>query len=151
MLGNDGVVNNSSRWQGRKQQFLANRPGFSRSSTFQASGKRGVDGASFIGSINRGFAGTVEAAMIDGADRFQRMSTFTGPDPLHIVILLLLAFGNTMNAGLDQILTCTNPVHRLSENIGYVHYRITSKPPAILLQPAVGLFNRYQLRSAVSV
>ncbi|GBG07279.1 putative protein lplB [Paenibacillus agaridevorans] len=52
-----------------------------------------------------------EAASIDGANRFQQMKAITWPVvKTTAAILLILAVGNLMNGGFDQIFNLYNPI-----------------------------------------
>lgn len=52
-----------------------------------------------------------EAASVDGANRFQKMKAITWPTvKMAALILLILAVGNLMNGGFDQIFNMYNPV-----------------------------------------
>ena len=53
----------------------------------------------------------VEAAIVDGANRAQRIWYITLPElSVTIVTLLILQIGNVMNAGFDQIFNFYNPL-----------------------------------------
>ncbi len=70
-----------------------------------------------------------EAADIDGASRFQRMIRITWPGIRSTAaILFILAIGNSMNAGFDQIINLYNPgVYSVSDIIDTYIYRMTFK------------------------
>jgi putative aldouronate transport system permease protein len=54
-----------------------------------------------------------EAARIDGANRWQCMTNITWPGiKPTVVVLLILAIGNIMSGGFDQIFQFRNPVNR---------------------------------------
>lgn len=84
-----------------------------------------------------------EAAIIDGAGRLRRIwhITLPGIKPT-IIVLFLLALGNVMNAGFDQIFNLQNAVVRpVSEIIDTYIYRITFLAvPDFSFSTAVGLF-----------
>lgn len=83
-----------------------------------------------------------EAAEVDGANRFQKMRYITWPCiKATVVILLILAFGNILNNGFDQILNMVNPVvQNEAEILDTYIYRITFKStPNYDLSTAMGL------------
>jgi putative aldouronate transport system permease protein len=84
-----------------------------------------------------------EAATIDGANRFQKMIFITLPSIQGtFMIMIILAFGNVMNAGFDQIFNMTNPaVTSVSEILDMYIYRITFNGPTDFgFSTAVALF-----------
>ena len=145
MLGSDGVVNNLIALAGgEKQQFLASKSFFLPliyiSSIWKTAGWTSII---YLASINGVSPELYEAAMIDGANRFQRMMHVTLPCIRStIVILLLLAIGNTMNAGFDQIFNMYNPtVQSISDILETYIYRITFQTSGDFgFSTAVGLF-----------
>jgi len=145
MLGSDGVVNNLIALAGgEKQQFLASKSFFLPliyiSSIWKTAGWTSII---YLASINGVSPELYEAAMIDGANRFQRMMHVTLPCIRStIVILLLLAIGNTMNAGFDQIFNMYNPtVQSISDILDTYIYRITFQTSGDFgFSTAVGLF-----------
>lgn len=66
-----------------------------------------------------------EAATVDGANRFQRLKAITWPTvKTTALILLILAVGNIMNGGFDQIFNMYNPgVYNYSDIIDTFVYR----------------------------
>jgi putative aldouronate transport system permease protein len=68
-----------------------------------------------------------EAATIDGANRFQRMIHITFPGMIvTIIVMLILAIGNMMNAGFDQIFNMGNAITRGKIDIlDWYIYRVT--------------------------
>jgi putative aldouronate transport system permease protein len=68
-----------------------------------------------------------ESAIIDGASRFQRMRFITLPGIYEtIIIMLILAVGNIMNAGFDQIFNLGNvAVQGKIDMLDWYIYRIT--------------------------
>jgi putative aldouronate transport system permease protein len=84
-----------------------------------------------------------ESADLDGANRFQRAMYITIPCIRSTAaILLIMAVGNVMSAGFDQILNLYNPTVIPSADIidTYI-YRITFKQaPNYGLSTAIGLF-----------
>ena len=68
-----------------------------------------------------------EAAEIDGASRLQRMRSITLPGiKPTIIVLFILAVGNLMTGGFDQIFNLSNPATiRVAETIDMYIFRIT--------------------------
>lgn len=82
-----------------------------------------------------------EAAAIDGAGRFQRMIhiTLTGLKPT-IVLMTILALGNVLNAGFDQIYNIYNQaVYSTGDIIDTWVYRVGLTDMQFSLATAVGL------------
>ncbi|MFK7692742.1 ABC transporter permease [Paenibacillus sp. HJGM_3] len=83
-----------------------------------------------------------EAAMIDGASRFQRMLYITLPGIKHtIVILLILRMGYMMEAGFEQIFVLLNAtVISVADIIDTYVYQLGLEEGQFSLAAAVGLF-----------
>jgi len=83
-----------------------------------------------------------EAAIIDGANRFQRVCYITLPAlKSTIVVMLILRLGNLMQAGFEQIFVLYHPgVYRVSDIIDTYVYRIGLTEGRFSLASAVGLF-----------
>jgi putative aldouronate transport system permease protein len=83
-----------------------------------------------------------EAAMIDGASRFQRVLHVTLPGLLAtIVVLLILRIGSLMQAGFEQIFVLYHPaVYRVADIIDTYVYRIGLTEGRFSIATAVGLF-----------
>lgn len=88
-----------------------------------------------------------EAAKIDGANRFQQIWNVTLPGIAPIVVLMMiLNFGNVLNAGFEQIFNLYNPlVYETADIIDTFVYRISLVEANYSLGTAVGL-----LKSVVS-
>ena len=86
-----------------------------------------------------------EAAMIDGASRFQRLIHIDIPVLLPtIVIMLILNVGKLMNVGHDKVLLMQNNLNlQRSEIISTYVYKIgiATSMPNYSLSTAIGLFN----------
>jgi len=86
-----------------------------------------------------------EAAMIDGASRFQRLIHIDIPVLLPtIVIMLILNVGKLMNVGYEKVLLMQNNLNlQRSEVISTYVYKIgiATSTPDYSLSTAVGLFN----------
>ncbi|MEG1891316.1 MAG: ABC transporter permease subunit [Clostridia bacterium] len=145
LLGSDGIINNLIALSGGdKQQFLANkaffRPLLYISSIWKSAGWTSIIYLAAMSSISPEL---YEAAMIDGANKFQRMLHITLPCIRStIVVMLLLAVGNTMNAGFDQIFNMYNPtVLSVADILDTYIYRITFQISGDFgFSTAVGLF-----------
>ncbi|WP_435171464.1 ABC transporter permease [Paenibacillus glycanilyticus] len=93
-----------------------------------------------------------ESASIDGANRFRQMFSITVPSIMPvIVIFMILAVGNVMNAGFEDILILTNNgvnaiVRNVSDVIDTYVYRIGIQNQRFSYAAAVGLF-----KSAINV
>lgn len=87
-----------------------------------------------------------ESASIDGANRFRQMFSITLPSIMPvIVIFMILAIGNVMNAGFEDILILTNNgvnaiVRNVSDVIDTYVYRIGIQNQRFSYAAAVGLF-----------
>jgi len=85
-----------------------------------------------------------EAATMDGANRFQRIRHITWPGlSSTVTVLLILAVGDVMNAGFDQIFNLSNAVVRsATEIIDTYIYHITFAATMVdySYSTAVGLF-----------
>ena len=84
-----------------------------------------------------------EAAVVDGANRFQKLWYITLPCLVPtIVVLLILNMGNVMNAGFDQIFNLYNPVVMDKVDIldTYVYRATFEEGGNFSFSAAVGLF-----------
>ena len=82
-----------------------------------------------------------EAAVMDGATRFQQLRYVTLPSMKGIIVLMLtLSLGNVLNAGFDQVFNLYNPlVYDTGDIIDTYVYRIGLKNAQYGLATAVGL------------
>ncbi|ANB58601.1 binding--dependent transport system inner membrane component family protein [Anoxybacillus sp. B7M1] len=83
-----------------------------------------------------------EAAIVDGANRWQQTIYITLPSMLPIIIVVgTLSLGNILNAGFDQILNLYNPlVYKTGDIIDTYVYRIGLLNGDFSYATAVGLF-----------
>lgn len=83
-----------------------------------------------------------EAATIDGASRLQRVRYITIPTIQPVIsIMLLLAMGNIMSAGFDQVFNLYSPtVYQVGDIIDTYVYRIGIGQMMYSFNTAVGLF-----------
>jgi putative aldouronate transport system permease protein len=145
LFSNDGAVNNLLfTLAAQRYDFLANndlfRPLLFMTDIWKEAGWSSIIYLATIAGINPEL---YEAAHIDGANRFQRMLHITWPElrPT-VVLLLILAVGNCMNAGFDQIYNLYNPlVYDSGDIIDTYLFRITFLTnPEYGVSTAVGLF-----------
>jgi putative aldouronate transport system permease protein len=89
-----------------------------------------------------------EAAMIDGANRWQQTRHVTLPGISAVVIMMTtLSLGNILNAGFEQVLVLYNPlVYDTGDIIDTFVYRLGLEQAKYSVSTAVGLF-----KSAVSL
>jgi len=102
----------------------------------------------YLAAITSIDPGQYEAAIIDGANRFQQVIHITLPSIVPIIILLAtLSLGNVLNAGFDQVLNLYNDIVReTGDIIDTLVYRVGLINNKFEIGTAVGLF-----KSAVSV
>jgi putative aldouronate transport system permease protein len=83
-----------------------------------------------------------EAAVIDGANRFQRIMKITIPEILPVItIMLILAMGGLINDDFDQIFNTYNPaVYKVGDVLSTYTYRSGLKDMEYSFATAVGLF-----------
>ncbi|AEE96988.1 ABC transporter permease [Mahella australiensis] len=83
-----------------------------------------------------------EAAVVDGANRFQQTIHVTIPGMMPIIVLsLVLSLGNVLNAGFDQIFNLYSvPVYETGDIIDTLVYRISMLGGQYDFGTAVGLF-----------
>lgn len=84
-----------------------------------------------------------EAAEIDGASRFQRMIHITLPGiQVTVTVMFILAAGNLMTAGFDQVFNLSNPAtSKVAETLDMYIYRITFQSASdFSFSTAVSLF-----------
>jgi putative aldouronate transport system permease protein len=113
ILTDNGFLNVILVTLGREKQSLLTTPSFFRpllyfTSNWKSAGWVAIIYLAGITSINHEL---YEAAVIDGASRFRQTLHVTWPGIRSTVaIMLILAVGNTMNAGFDQIFNLYNSV-----------------------------------------
>jgi putative aldouronate transport system permease protein len=145
LLNSSGTVNNFLvAVGGRKYNFLADpslfRPLLFATGIWKESGWESIIYLAAMAAIDPAL---YEAATVDGANRAQRMLHITWPGIKAVVFLLLvLAVGNAMNAGFDQIFNLYNPVvFDKGDIIDTYVYRITFlRSPDYGMSTAVGVF-----------
>ncbi|MFB9274653.1 ABC transporter permease [Cohnella cellulosilytica] len=144
-LGSDGVFNQILSFIGyEKQAFLTNpdlfRPIVFLSNIWKEVGWSAIIYLAAIAGINPEL---YEAAHVDGANRFQQLRAITWPSIRGTAaILLILAVGNTMNGGFDQIFNLYNAgVYSTGDIIDtYVYRSAFADGTSFGVTTAVGLF-----------
>ncbi len=96
----------------------------------------------YLAAISSIDPGLYEAAMIDGANRFQRVWYITLPSIKNtIVILLILRCGGILNAGFDQVFMLMNDaVIDVADILDTLVYRLGLSQGNFALSTAAGLF-----------
>ena len=145
LLGNSGVVNNILNVMGfPKANLLMNKSIFRYLLVYSASWKEsGWSMIIYLAAISGIDSTLYEAATVDGANRFHKMIHITWPGIREMVIvMLILAVGNAMNAGFDQILNMYNPaVYSASDILDTYIYRMTfEKGMPFEVSTVIGLF-----------
>lgn len=144
-LANSGAINEVIvLLGGERVNFLANASTFRGilygSSIWKSAGWSAIIYMAAIAGINPEL---YEAASVDGAGRIRSIwhVLLPGITPT-ILVLFILAVGNTMNAGFEQILNMENPaVRHVTEIIDTYVYRITFlATPNFGFSTAVGMF-----------
>ena len=144
-LGNNGAVNAIIRSMGSPSVNFLSSPRLFRVLLYATSMWKGAGWSSIIYmAAIAGIDPTLyEAAIMDGAGRLRRIwhVTLPGITPT-IIVLFIMAVGNVMNGGFDQIFNLQNPVVRpLSEIIDTYVYRISFQTaPDFGFSTAVGMF-----------
>jgi putative aldouronate transport system permease protein len=145
LLSDDGSVNHILIALGySKQSLLMNsslfRPLLYVSSIWKSAGWSAIIYLAAITSINPEL---YESAIIDGAGRFKQMRYITWPEIRGTVsIMLILAIGNIMNAGFDQIFNMYNAaVYNTADIIDtYIYRRTFQLGSDFGTSTAIGLF-----------
>jgi putative aldouronate transport system permease protein len=148
LFSNDGAINNLLFALGtQKFNFLSSndlfRPLLYITDIWKEAGWSSIIYLATIAGINPEL---YEAAHIDGANRFRRILHITWPELRPTaVLLLILAVGNCMNAGFDQVYNLYNPlVYESGDIIDTYLFRITFlTSPEYGVSTAVGLFKSF--------
>ena len=145
LLSDGGTVNRLLATFGMEKQTLLMDPAFFRpllylSNVWKAAGWTSIIYLAAISSINPEL---YESAIIDGAGRFKQTLHITWPGIRSTAaILLILAVGNIMNAGFDQIFNMYNvSVYNVADIIDtYIFRRTFQLGSDFGTSTAVGLF-----------
>jgi putative aldouronate transport system permease protein len=143
-LRSDGLVNQLLGWfDMRPISFLTNPDWFQPLIVFQVIWKESGWGTIIILAALAGInPGLYEAAVIDGANRWQQMWYITLPAIRNtILILLILRLGTVMDTGFEQIFLMLNPFTMDVGNVldTYVYYKGIQQGD-VSFATAVGLF-----------
>ncbi|MDD4369348.1 MAG: ABC transporter permease subunit [Oscillospiraceae bacterium] len=97
----------------------------------------------YLGALSGVDASLHEAAIVDGASKFQRVLHIDFPSILPtIVILMILNSGSIMNVGFEKVFLMQNSFNTsMSEVINTYVYKIGIKEAQYSLSAAIGLFN----------
>jgi len=145
VLSDDGLLNRILIALGEQKQSLLMdakyfRPVLYATSIWKSAGWTSIIYLAAISSIN---VELYEAATIDGAGQFSQTLHITWPGIRSTVaIMFILAVGNVMNAGFDQIFNMYNPsVYDVSDIIDtYIYRRTFQLGSDFGTSTAVGLF-----------
>lgn len=145
IFNSTGAINNLISTLGfEKQNFLVNlflfRPLLFITEAWKETGWSSIIYLAAITTINPEI---YEAAVLDGANRFQKIFHITWPGiKSTVVILLILTIGSTMTSGFDQIFNLYNPVvYAVSDIIDTYIYRVTFQGSTDFgFSTAMGLF-----------
>lgn len=131
LLNDQGVLNQMLTLVGLPKQDMLINPALFRPLLFVSNiwKEMGWSAIIYLAAISGIDPTLYEAADIDGAGKFQRMIKITWPGIRSSVsIMFILAIGNSMNAGFDQIINLYNPgVYHVSDIIDTYIYRMTFK------------------------
>ena len=144
IFGYDGIVNQLAGIFGLSPKVFLADAGFFRgliigSDVWKEFGYNAVIYLAALTSINPTL---YEAASIDGATRWEQTRYITLPSLTNTIVLLtVLALGNVLNAGFDQVFNMYNPlVYSTSDIIDTWVYRIGLTKMQFSLATAAGLF-----------
>lgn len=145
ILGSDGIVNRFISYLGfEKIMFLMDKRVF-RSVLVVTSGWKDFGWGSivYLAAITSIDQEMYEAAIVDGANRFQRMIYVTLPGIMStIILMLILRIGNILEAGFSQIFVLySSVVYEVADIIGTYVYRIGISRLDFSFGTAVGLFD----------
>ena len=144
LLSSDGMVNTMLKSLGLKPvQFISNRGVFPWTVIVTDVWKTfGFGTVVYLASITSIDPELYESAVIDGAGRWKQTLHVTLPMLIQIIILMtVLALGNVLNAGFDQIYNLYSPaVYTTGDIIDTFVYRLGLQNGKFAIGTAVGLF-----------
>lgn len=145
LLGSTGIVNNFlTDVLGHPVNFLMDTRLF-RSVLVATDGWKEIGWSSiiYLAAITGIDQEQYEAAIVDGANKLQKIFYITIPGIAPtIILLLILKIGGILNAGFEQIFIMYNPtVYEVADIIGTYIYRIGLGQMNFSLGTAMGLFN----------
>jgi putative aldouronate transport system permease protein len=113
LLSDRGLVNQILEFVGQGKNTVLVKPGSFLALIFGSSiwKETGWDSILYLAAITAVNPELYEAAMMDGANRWQQLWVVTWPAVKSTaMILLILKIGNTMNGGFEQIFNMYNPM-----------------------------------------
>ena len=145
LLATDGIVNQVLTHMGMKKpvQFLTNRDVFPWTLIFTDVWKSfGFGTVVYLATMTSIDPELYESAVIDGAGRWRQTLSITLPLLVPIIILMtVLALGNVMSAGFDQVYNLYSPVvYPTGDIIDTYVYRLGLQNGKYAIGTAVGLF-----------
>ncbi|AEE97804.1 ABC transporter permease [Mahella australiensis] len=149
IFGYNGVVNTIAGWFGAQPRLFMADPSIFRELLIGTDVWKefGYNAVIFLAALTSVNPNLYEAAAIDGANRWQSMWHITLPELTPTIVLLgVLALGNILNAGFDQVYNLYNPlVYSTGDILDTWIYRLGLQNLQFSLATAAGL-----LKSAVS-
>lgn len=145
ILGPSGIVNSIIRFFGRDTVFFFIEPNYfpfilAFTDLWQSTGFNSIIYLAALSSIDPGL---YEAAVMDGASRYQQIKKITLPCLVPtIVVLLILAMGNIFTVGFQRILLLYNPsIYYRADVIGTFVFRRGLGAQDFSYAAAVDMFN----------
>ncbi|TBL70792.1 sugar ABC transporter permease [Paenibacillus thalictri] len=144
MLGTYGIVNQLVAGLGFEPIKFFTNPDLFRGLLVVSDGwkEMGWSAIVFLAAITSIDPQQYEAAMIDGANRWQKMLHITLPGMMPIIaLMLILRVGHILNAGFEQVLAMYNPsVYSVGDIIQTYIYRIGLGRMDYSIATTLGLF-----------
>lgn len=141
---NDGLFNMIIKQFGLNPVNIMGNPKYFRSILVLSSmwKEAGMSSIIYLAAITSVDTQVYEAAIIDGANKWQQTKYVTLPGiSSTIVILFILQLGSILSAGMEQTLVLLNPlVASVGENIDTFVYKVGMKEGDYSFSTAVGLF-----------
>jgi putative aldouronate transport system permease protein len=139
-----GVVNSALRILGAKPIFFLGDNAWFRPTLIVSNVWKefGFGTVVYLASITSIDPGLYESAKIDGANRWQQVWNVTLPGMRMIIVLMtVLALGNVLNAGFDQVFNLYSPqVYQSGDILDTFVYRLGLQQSQYGPATAVGLF-----------
>jgi putative aldouronate transport system permease protein len=144
ILGSNGIVNEAIKALGGKPvQFISNRGVFPWTLIFSDMWKNfGFGTVVYLATMTGIDPELYESAVVDGAGRWRQTWSITLPMLIPIIILMtVLALGNVLSAGFDQVYNLYSPVvYPTGDIIDTYVYRLGLQNGQVAIGTAVGLF-----------
>ncbi len=144
LFGSTGIVNTVTGSLGGGQTLFFMRSGWFRFMLVLSSVWKGAGWGTiiYLAAITAIDSEIYEAAVIDGANKMQRIRTITIPCLLPTLVLMLtIRLGNILSDGFDQVLVFYNPtVYQTADILGTYVYRMGIGKANFSYAAAVGLF-----------